>query len=149
MTDVQIVDYFGFEFNTLFDEDGTPWVRAREAAEALGYDNPEEAVRNCCKDVSKLYYCESMPDHVTAQGIEIIPESDLYTLIYNSSHPKALAFQHWMAGFPSTFETGVYIVGEEVMTEDELIERAFSILQSKVQAFKAKEKEEPDGYSTH
>ena len=151
MTDLPIVDYFGFKFKTLFDENNTPWVMAREAAEALGFDDPAEAIRDCCQNVRKLYYCESMPDYIPAQGIEIIPESDLYNLILNSNQPQALAFQAWVEDMviPSIVKTGGYLMGQEEMTEDELIERALSIAQSKVQRLKIKIKEESDEQKSH
>jgi prophage antirepressor-like protein len=82
-------------------------------------------------------------------GIETISESDLYNLILNSNQPQTEAFQNWTAGNAVNFIAKAVesVIGEEVSIEDALSIKA--ILQSKVQAFKDKEMEESDEYSTH
>src|SRR5690606_22624122 len=98
-------EQFG-EIRTLINDNGEPWFVAKEVATALGYKNPNEAIRDHCKGVSETL----TPSKGGNQNTKIIPESDLYRLILRSKLPQAEAFQDWVTSevLPSIRKYGVY-----------------------------------------
>ena len=75
---------------------------------ALGYKNPQRAIRDHVEDEDK-----GMTKTVTPSGEQemlIINESGLYSLILSSKMPKAKAFKRWVTGevLPALRKNGVY-----------------------------------------
>lgn len=69
------------------------------------------------------------------QQATFINESNLYKVIFQSRKPEAEQFTEWVTNevLPSIRKTGGYIVGEENMSEDELILKAMNVLNAKVE----------------
>ncbi len=90
--------------------DGEPWFVAKDVAKALGYVDTKQAVRDHCKYAELLKGVESTPLTDSPRGINIIPESDVYALIFRSNLPKAGAFRDWVCCevLPSIRKTGKY-----------------------------------------
>jgi len=88
------------------DVDGDPWFVASDVARALGYSNPQEAVRTHCKGVRKTLTPSAGGDQQTT----IIPESDVYRLIIRSKLPEAEKFEKWVMEevLPTIRRTGAY-----------------------------------------
>lgn len=88
--------------------DGEPWAVGKDVAEALGYKNPQEAVRMHVdpedKGVSKTLTPRG------EQDITLINESGLYSLILSSKLPKAKEFKRWITSevLPALRKTGSY-----------------------------------------
>ena len=88
--------------------DGEPWAVGKDVAEALGYKNPQEAVRMHVdpedKGVSKTLTPRG------EQDVTLINESGLYSLILSSKLPKAKEFKRWIASevLPALRKTGHY-----------------------------------------
>jgi prophage antirepressor-like protein len=118
----------GHQIRVIKDEKGEPWFIARDVCIALGYVKPENAVARHCTH-----------SHTTPkQGggfLTVIPESDLYRLILRSNVQRAERFQAWVTEdvLPAIRKTGGYIMGEEKMSEDELVLAAMQVLQRKVE----------------
>ena len=74
--------------------DGEPYFVGKDVAVALGYKEPQKAVRERVapedRGVSK------MDTPGGKQETAIINESGLYSLILSSKLPKAKEFKHWM-----------------------------------------------------
>lgn len=72
----------------------------------------------------------------------VINESGLYSLIMSSKLPSAKKFKRWVTSevLPSIRKTGGYIAGEENMNEDELVLKAMTVLNKKVENLKEKNK---------
>ena len=68
--------------------DGEPWLVGKDVALALGYKNPQEAIRNHVdaedKGVSEILTPGGM------QKLPVINESGLYSLMLSSKLPKAM-----------------------------------------------------------
>ncbi|MCD8490651.1 MAG: hypothetical protein LRY51_01410, partial [Geovibrio sp.] len=94
------------EIRTMKDEKGEPWFVAKEVAVALGYTNPQKAIRDHCKGVNETF----TPSKGGNQLTKIIPESDLYRLILRSKLPQAEAFQDWVTSevLPSIRKTAIH-----------------------------------------
>ena len=108
MNDLQI--FYNPEFGQVrtVEIDGTPWLVGKDVAVALGYKNPQRAIRDHVEDEDK-----GMTKTVTPSGEQemlIINESGLYSLILSSKMPKAKAFKRWVTGevLPALRKNGVY-----------------------------------------
>lgn len=130
----EITIYTHEEFGELraIDLEGQPFFIAKDVAGALGYKNPQEAVRNHCKGVSETL----TPSKGGNQSTKIIPESDVYRLIMRSKLEEAERFQDWVCEevLPSIRKTGVYAV---TRAEDKTVAQ---ILSEKIDAFKVQSK---------
>lgn len=87
---------------------GTPWLVGKDVAIALGYKNPQRAIRDHVDTED-----QGVTKTVTPSGEQemlIINESGLYSLILSSKMPKAKAFKHWVTSevLPAIHKTGVY-----------------------------------------
>lgn len=87
---------------------GTPWLVGKDVAIALGYKNPQRAIRDHVDTED-----QGVTKTVTPSGEQemlIINESGLYSLILSSKMPKAKAFKHWVTSevLPAIRKTGAY-----------------------------------------
>ena len=114
--------------------DGEPWLVGKDVALALGYKNPQEAIRNHVdaedKGVSEILTPGGM------QKLPIINESGLYSLVLSSKLPKAKQFRRWVTSevLPTIRKHGAYITREklwEVATSPEAMMKHCSDLLAK------------------
>ena len=114
------------EFGTIraVEIDGEPWLVGKDVALALGYKNPQEAIRNHVdaedKGVSEILTPGGM------QKLPIINESGLYSLVLSSKLPKAKQFRRWVTSevLPSIRKHGAYMTKKklwEVATSPEAL----------------------------
>ena len=87
---------------------------AADVAKALGYTNPNKAVNDHCRAITK----RSTPISGKVQSINFIPEGDVYRLIIRSKLPAAEKFELWVFEevIPTIRKTGGYMT-------DSLLER--------------------------
>ncbi|PKG37713.1 BRO-N domain-containing protein [Psychromonas sp. Urea-02u-13] len=64
----------------------------KEIAEKLGYSDTSKAIRMHCK--KHISWADKTSGQVRATNI--IPEADLYRLVFRSKLPSAEAFQDWV-----------------------------------------------------
>lgn len=87
--------------------DGEPWLVGKDVAEALGYANPQKAIRDHVDDEDK-----TLNESFTVNGTQavLINESGLYALVVGSKLPSAKAFKRWVTSevLPSIRKTGGY-----------------------------------------
>ena len=87
--------------------DGDPWLVGKDVAEALGYTNPQKAVRDHVDEEDR-----TVNDSFTVNGtpITLINESGLYSLVLSSKLPTARKFRRWVTSevLPSIRRTGGY-----------------------------------------
>lgn len=88
--------------------DGEPWLVGKDVALALGYKNPQEAVRTHVDDEDK-----GVSEILTPGGKQTVPiinESGLYSLVLSSKLPGAKKFRRWVTSevLPSIRKTGHY-----------------------------------------
>ncbi|MBS5511758.1 MAG: Bro-N domain-containing protein [Clostridium sp.] len=88
--------------------DGEPWFVGKDIAEALGYTNPRDAVKNHVDPEDKGVAKHDTPGGL--QKISIINESGLYSLILSSKLPNARKFKRWVTSevLPAIRKTGHY-----------------------------------------
>lgn len=107
------------EIRTL-DEKGKILFCGSDVAKALGYTNPNKAVNDHCRAITK----RSTPISGKIQEINFIPEGDVYRLITHSKLPAAEQFEHWVFDevLPSIRKHGTYSItpDKKVRMESEL-----------------------------
>lgn len=113
---------FGEVRTVVRDEDNNPWFVAKDVAEALGYTNPQKAIRDHCKGVNETF----LPSKGGVQTVKIIPEPDLYRLIIKSKLPSAEKFERWVFEevLPSIRKCGGYLVTRDEDTPEDILARA-------------------------
>lgn len=112
--------------------DGEPWFVGKDIAEALGYANPQKAIRDHL-DVEDRGV-NKMDTPGGRQDIVIINESGLYSLILHSKLAASKRFKHWVTSevLPSIRKHGGYISGQETLSDDELLAKALLVAQNKI-----------------
>lgn len=73
--------------------DGVEWWVGKDVCVSLGYTNPNKAMGDHCKGVTKRYPLET-PGGI--QELRIINEPDVFRLIANSRLPQAQRFEKWL-----------------------------------------------------
>ena len=103
-------DFTGHEVRILI-QNGEPWFVAKDVAEVLGYSNHRDAIAKHCKT--------AMRDGVAIrdalgreQSMVIIPERDVYRLIFRSRLPAAEQFEDWVVEevLPALRKHGQYVI---------------------------------------
>lgn len=117
---------------------GEPFIVGKDVAETLGYTNPQKALRDHVDEEDKGM--NEMDTPGGKQKIIFINESGLYSLIMSSKLPNAKKFKKWVTGevLPSIRKNGGYIVGQEEMTEEEIMAKALLFANNKINELKNK-----------
>lgn len=89
--------------------DGEPYVVGKDVAEALGYSDTTNAIKQHCKGVAKHH---PLPTGGGVQEMRVLSEPDVLRLIVNSKLPAAVRFERWVFEdvLPSIRKTGGYSV---------------------------------------
>ena len=101
--------------------DGEPWLVGKDVATALGYKNPQEAIRTHVDDDDK-----GVSEILTPGGkqpVPIINESGLYSLVLSSKLPTARKFRRWVTSevLPSIRKTGGYTAKPDPAPRDRVM----------------------------
>jgi len=120
------------EIRTLADERGEPLFVGKDVATALGYKNPQKALRDHVDEEDKLG--ERIVLSGQHRGVIFINESGLYSLILSSKLEQARAFKRWVTAevLPQIRRTGGYIPTRDAegrqLSEEGIVARAQEIL---------------------
>lgn len=115
---------------TLTEEDGTIWFFSNDVTSILEYSNHSKAMADhTASDDRKALKYTATNDSLFAKlwvGNDrnpkiFINESGLYTLILGSHQEKAVVFKNWVTKevLPSIRKHGVYVMGQERLTEED------------------------------
>ena len=113
--------------------DDNVWFVGVDVARALGYSKANEAIRtNTNKEDTTTAGVLDSNNHT--QQMVVINESGLYDMVFESRLPKAREFRHWVTDevLPSIRKHGGYILNQDTMSDDELMERALLVAQSRI-----------------
>lgn len=120
MCEMKIYENSEFGSVRTFTLDDVPYFSGKDVAEALGYTNPQKALRDHVdfedKTVNELFTVNG------TMGI-LINESGLYSLVLSSKLPNAKKFKRWITNevLPAIRKHGVYAVNELLENPDMLI----------------------------
>ncbi|MBB4268200.1 BRO-N domain-containing protein [Roseospira visakhapatnamensis] len=112
MTTLESFKFEDMEIRGLETDQG-PWFVAKDIATALGYANTRKAIADHCKYArsAQTYPIEGVTDRDSLDPQTVlIPEADLYRLIFRSKLPAAAAFEDWVTVevLPAIRKTGRY-----------------------------------------
>ena len=130
MNSLQIFNSEEFGEIRTIEIDGKPYFVANDVARALGYKRPADAVTAHCKGSVKHRYLTDGGE----QELKVIPEGDIYRLIVRSKLPSAERFEKWVFDevIPSIRTNGGYIVGQETLSDEDLMAKAILVAQKKI-----------------
>ena len=140
-----IVSFNSSEFGNLrtIENNGVIEFCGKDVAAALGYTNPNKALGDHCKGVTKRYPLQTPGG---TQEVRFITEPDLYRLITHSKLPNAQKFESWVFEevLPSIRKHGGYLTPqkiEEVLTDPDTIIQLATTLKEEQARRKALEAE--------
>ena len=109
MSDIQIFNNPEFGEIRTIEQNGEPWFVGKDIATALGYSNPQKAIRDHVDEQDRTAN-ESFTVNGT-QGV-LVNESGLYSLCFSSKLEGAKKFKRWVTSkvLPSIRKTGGYIM---------------------------------------
>ncbi|MFV1694208.1 phage antirepressor [Phaeobacter sp. JH20_25] len=103
---------FDFKGNPVrvIEINGEPWFVGKDVAQALGYANPQKALRDHCKKAQHVEGERNVHPSDLDPQTKIIPESDVYRLIIKSKLPEAEKFETLVMEeiLPTIRKTGGY-----------------------------------------
>lgn len=127
MNDLKIFENEAFGTARVVDVNGEPWFVAKDVAQALGYADTTQAVRMHCEKANDYRGVEMT---ATATPMKIIPEEDVYALIFGSHLESAKQFRRWLCDdvLPSIRRHGGYLtpskIEEALLNPDTIIRLA-------------------------
>lgn len=103
-----------------------------DAARALGYKRPNDAITAHCRGTVKRRITDSIGRE---QEMNFITEGDLCRLAAKSELPGADEFESWIFDevIPDVLRNGGYIMGQESMTPEELMAAALIMAQKTIE----------------
>lgn len=131
MNELQIFNSPEFGDIRTVEIDGKPYFVGTDVAKALGYAKPNNAVSTHCRYTLKRGIA-------TKQGnmseMVLIPEGDIYRLIIRSKLSSAERFERWVFDevLPAIRKNGGYILGQETLSDEELMAKAILVAQKKI-----------------
>ena len=134
MNNIQIFENQEFgAIRTMSDEQGEPLFCGKDVARALGYKNPERALR-----IHVSLEDKGVNEMVTPGGTQqaiFINESGLYSLILSSKLESAKRFKHWVTSevLPSIRKLGGYMVARPDESDEVIMARALQIMHATIQ----------------
>jgi prophage antirepressor-like protein len=106
---------------TMRNENGKILFCGTDIAKALGYTNPQKAVRDHCRlsTEQNVQHPQSKNKTIT---MKFIPEGDVYRLVTHSKLPRAEVFESWIFDevLPTISRTGGYVANEDMFVENYL-----------------------------
>lgn len=134
MNELQIFKNNEFGEIRVLNENGKMLFSAFDIASKLGYSNPNKAVADHCRCITKRYVPH--PQSNTKQiEMNFINEADLYRLIVGSTLPAATQFEMWVFEdvLPSIRKNGGYIANQENLTPEQIVANALVVAQNIIQ----------------
>lgn len=132
------------------EENGVIWFVAKDICLALGYSesNISHVVERLDNEVKTTRTLTTSGSKYTTQAL-FVNEDGLYDIVMGATRkPKAKPFRKWITStvIPALRKDGMYVDGEEKvstgeMSEDELVLKAMTMLQAKVERLQ-KERDE-------
>lgn len=128
MHELQLFNNEEFGEIRVLEIEGKPYVVANDVAKALGYKNPSDATNKHCKNPQMVWGSDSLGRR---QQFKVIPEGDIYRLIFSSKLPSAQKFEKWVMDevLPQIRQTGGYIPLYEDEDVDAFMAKALMIAQ--------------------
>ena len=139
MNDIKVFENpeFGEVRTTLIN--GEPWFVGKDVANALGFSNSRDAIKNHVFNEDKGVEKFDTPGGV--QQLTVINESGIYSLIFNSRLPNAKKFKHWVTSevLPAIRKHGAYMTDEKAWDITHNAESLADLLQQAAEQLREKD----------
>ena len=124
-------NFDGTEVRVL-DQGGEPWWVLADVCTVLEVRNSRDAADRLDDDERGVAIIDTLGG---PQGMTIINESGLWSLVLTSRKPEAKRFKKWITSevIPAIRQTGGYIAAAPQETSEELVLRAMSVLQATIE----------------
>lgn len=113
MNEMTLVEHPEFGSMRCYMYEGKPWFVGREAAQRMGYTNPNKAVRDHVPARHRRGNDSFTPSELVELDPQtiLISEAGLYRLIMRSNMPEAERFTDWVTEelLPSVRQDGYYV----------------------------------------
>lgn len=118
------------------EADGKTEFCAVDVAKALGYTNPNKAIRDHTRGERNVHPLQTTGG---LQNAQFLKEGDVYRLIAHSQLPSAERFESWVFDevLPSIRKDGAYVVATEQDTDETLMAKAILAAQRALERAKA------------
>lgn len=132
MTDIQVFKNDEFGAVRTIEQDGKVMFCGKDVAVALGYSNPNKALRDHTRGERIVTPLETSGG---IQQVQFISEGDLYRLVASSKLPSAQRFESWVFDevLPSIRKRGGYMASVEDETPEETMARAFILAKETIE----------------
>jgi prophage antirepressor-like protein len=139
MNDLANFIYEGREVRTL-ERDGDPWFVAKDVCDVLGIENSRDTLAKTLDDDEKgvdTIYTRSENGVMQNREMNIINESGLYNLIFQSRKPEARAFRKWVTSevLPSIRKKGFYALPALMERLEKALEDPQKAVYEELEAF--------------
>lgn len=140
MSEMQIFEKAEFGKVRVVEHEGQPWFVAKDVCEILELGNPRSSLALLDGDEKDIH---SMDTPGGKQGMTIVSESGLYSLILRSRKPEAKAFKRWVTHevIPSIRKTGGYLMAKPEDTPEAILARAVLVAQDTIRRIEAERDE--------
>lgn len=140
MSEMQIFEKAEFGKIRVVEHEGQPWFVAKDVCEILELGNPRSSLALLDDDEKDIH---SMDTPGGKQGMTIVSESGLYSLILRSRKPEAKAFKRWVTHevIPSIRKTGGYLMAKPEDTPEAILARAVLVAQDTIRRIEAERDE--------
>lgn len=134
MNELQVFKNEKFGTVRTITENGRTLFCAKDIANALGYKDTTNAIKQHCRWVVKRHLPHPQSPDKTIE-MTFIPEGDIYRLAAKSQIPGADEFERWIFDevLVSVNHTGGYLGNTENMSDFELVSRALLIVQKQLE----------------
>lgn len=134
MNELQVFKNEKFGTVRTITENGRTLFCAKDIANALGYKDTTNAIKQHCRWVVKRHLPHPQSPDKTIE-MTFIPEGDVYRLAAKSQIPGADEFERWIFDevLVSINHTGGYLGNTENMSDFELVSRALLIVQKQLE----------------
>ena len=114
-TDLHSYTFQNHILRTFIDEQGMPWLIAKEVADILEYSDAFKMTNKLDDDEKSNLQIVGLGSPTGGRGTTIINESGLYAAIITSQKPAAKRFKKWVTSevLPSIRKTGSYHLADE------------------------------------
>lgn len=132
MNELQVFKNEKFGTVRTITENGRTLFCAKDIANALGYKDTTNAIKQHCRGVVKRHLIDGLG---RKQETNFIYEGDIYRLAAKSQIPGADEFERWIFDevLVSVNHTGGYLGNTENMSDFELVSRALLIVQKQLE----------------
>ena len=134
MNEIKVFEHVEFGQVRTIIVNGEVWFVGKDIADSLEYRNGSRDINRHVDEIDRTKMMIS--DGNQRKETIVINESGVFALIFGSKLEKAKEFKHWVTSevLPSIRKYGGYIAGQEDMSDEQLMSRAYLVALKQINA---------------